>query len=369
MAGAEVGCMIEAEAPPAPLREVAVSAMAGYGRALLAAATAYPKARLIRGDFRLPSLDITVWFSSPRLAALAERTFVTRAAGEAATHIDVYALDPETATWEMPAMAKPEPGFSTRKLEQALVGAGLRGFYHSELRSWQFFDVATATGVMSLSDELALPPWELGSPLRLFLHWGAAAAGHRLTHAATLGHAGCGVLIAAASGSGKSGTALAGVLHGLDSAGDDYVVVQRTEAAVFAYPAFALFKQDREGLQRAGIAERFEDAPLNWHGKVEFDPAALTGRALAPRLEIVALLIPEVAHAARTTFAPARADEAALALAPSGVLQLPGDTQAGFHFLADLARRVPAFRLRLSEDPAEIAAAIGTFLMEMGGER
>ena len=356
--------MIEAEAPFAPLREVAASATAHYGRALLSAATAYPKARLIRRDFRLPLLDMTVWFSSARLAALAERTLITREAGEASTHVEVYALDPETAAWELPATLEPEPGFSTRKLEQVLAADGLRGFYHGESRSWQFFDGASATGVVSLPEELGLPPWELGSPLRLFLHWGAAAAGHRLTHAATLGRAGRGLLIAAVSGSGKSGTALAGILHGLDSAGDDYVVVQRANAAVFAYPAFALFKQDREGLRRAGMAERFRDATLNWHGKVEFDPSALTGRTLAPRLEIVAVLIPEVAHAARTAFAPARASEAALALAPSGVLQLPGDTQAGFHFLADLARRLPAFRLSLSEDPGEIAAAIGAFLAE-----
>ena len=54
--------------------------------------------------------------------------------------------------------------------------------------------------------------------------------------------------------------------------------------------------------------------------------------------------------------------EAALALAPSAVFQLPGDTTQGFRFFAELARRLPAFRVRLSEDPVEIADAIGSFL-------
>ena len=79
-------------------------------------------------------------------------------------------------------------------------------------------------------------------------------------------------------------------------------------------------------------------------------------------MEIGALLIPEVAGLRRTTIEPATARQAALSLAPSGVFQLPGDTTEGFCFLAGLVRRLPAFRVRLSEDPAEIADAIGSFL-------
>jgi hypothetical protein len=126
-----------------------------------------------------------------------------------------------------------------------------------------------------------------------------------------------------------------------------------------------VFKQDREGLRRAGVARSDVDAAeLNWHGKVEFDAARFSPKGLADRMEIGALLIPEIAKLRRTSIERDTARRAALALAPSGVFQLPGDTSTGFGFLTGLARRLPAFRVRLSEDPAEIAEAIGTFLAE-----
>jgi hypothetical protein len=47
---------------------------------------------------------------------------------------------------------------------------------------------------------------------------------------------------------------------------------------------------------------------------------------------------------------------------PSGVLQLSGDQVEGIGFLAHLARNLPAFKIKLSENPVEIADAIRSFL-------
>ena len=60
-----------------------------------------------------------------------------------------------------------------------------------------------ATGVATLPGPLDIPPWESGSPFRLFLHWAYAAAHMRLTHAATLGLDGYGALIVGAERFGK----------------------------------------------------------------------------------------------------------------------------------------------------------------------
>ena len=344
-------------------RRVGYDDLRSYARDRLDAAIAYPRERLLRREFRLPRLDMTIAFSSEALAASCERTLVRRRRDDPpAASLAVHAIDAGAHGWEPPARWREEDGFASRRFEQVLDADGLRGFYHHDAPSWQFYDRKAATGVMTLPGPLDIPPWESGSPFRLFLHWACAAAGMRLTHAATLGIDGRGALIVGASGAGKSGTALAGLLHGLDSVGDDYVLVE-SGPRVTAHAAFRVFKQDRDGLRRAGVAPgTIDDARLNWHGKVEFEAAALVPRGLADRLEIVALLIPSVARLRRTAIEPATTREAALALAPSGVLQLPGDTAGGFAFLADLLRRLPAFRARLSEDPAEIAEAIGSFL-------
>lgn len=355
--------VIRQDASGRPPARVCYENLQAYARNRIGAAVAYPKERLIRRDFRLVRLDMAMWFSSETLADLCERTLVRRKHDDpSAANIEVYAIDAGLGGWEPPALWREDAGFASRDFDRILDAGNLRGFYHHDAPSWQFYDRATATGVVTLPGAMDIPPWESGSPFRLFLHWAYAAANMRLTHAATLGVGGYGALIAGASGSGKSSTALAGLLNGLDSVGDDYVLVEQG-ARVVAHSVFTVFKQDREGLRRAGIAQSDIDAAeLNWHGKIEFEAAKLSPKGLADRMEIGALLIPEVARLRRTAIEPATARQAVLSLAPSGVFQLPGDTTEGFGFLAGLVRQLPAFRVRLSEDPAEIADAIGSFL-------
>jgi hypothetical protein len=303
-----------------------------------------------------------VWFTSGRLLKLCERTLLERQDEELPlSRVVVYAMDAEAEGWAPPAPWE-TAGFSSRELEETLAAGNLRGFYHHDGPSWQLYDRGTARGVQTLPTALDLPPWELASPLRLFLHWAYAAVNMRLTHAGTVGLKGRGALIAGPSGSGKSATTLAGLMNGLDSVGDDYVVVEMG-ARVTAYPVFAVLKQDREGLRRAGVSMPDVDAgQSNWRGKIEFDASAHTPNGLAERMEIGALLLPEIARVRRTVVQRVTAHEAAMTLTPSSVLQLPGDSASGFRFLSGLARRLPAFRVRLSEDPVEIASAISGFL-------
>jgi hypothetical protein len=55
---------------------------------------------------------------------------------------------------------------------------------------------------------------------------------------------------------------------------------------------------------------------------------------------------------------------AMMALAPSNLQQLPGGWRQGMSFTAELARRLPAFSLTLSNDATEIAAAVERFIRE-----
>lgn len=363
MARASAGPVIAGELARPSTATVSMESLQAYAIDRLKAADAYPRERLIRRDFRLAKLDMTVWFASSKLAELCERTLVLHDdADPSATRLEICAMDASLDGWSPPAVWDEGTGFSSRDFDRILGAGGLRGFYHHDVPSWQFYDRAAAKGVQTLVSPLGIPPWESGSPFRLFLHWAYAAAGLRLTHAATLGLNGRGALITGASGSGKSGTTLAGLLNGLESVGDDYVLVEPGSRPI-AHSVFTVFKQDPEGLRRAGIAPSvLQSSDLNWHGKIEFDPRRLAQGGLADRMEICALLLPEIARARRTTMERATVHEAALSLAPSGVFQLPGDTLEGFRFLADLARRLPAYRVKLSEDPAEIAGAIGSFL-------
>ncbi|MBU2194055.1 MAG: serine kinase [Alphaproteobacteria bacterium] len=347
---------------------VSQDGLAAYAGRLLEAARHYPRERLQRRSFAMPGLDLAVWFASPELADLCAAMLLQQDRTAASPHrAEVFALDADADGWDHPAGWDEHAGFSSREFSQILAAAGRRGFYHHDAPSWQFYDPADGFGVQSLPSGLAMPPWEKASPLRLFLHWAYAQAGMRLTHAATLGFDGRGALIVGASGSGKSGTTLAGVMNGLASVGDDYVAVAQGNQ-VTAYPVFRQFKQDPSGLRRAGVRlEAIPDSRLNWHGKIEFDPAGLAPGCIADQLEIRAILLPHVARLERTRIEPVGAREAALALVPSAVFQLPGDAEEGFRFFGSIAKRLPAYRLHLSEDPREIADTIASLLSQEAG--
>jgi hypothetical protein len=350
-------------------RTVSLRDLADYARDRLEAALKYPAERLTRYHVALPALDLDVWHADPALEELCKSRLARRDDDTApGLSAQIYPIDATMQGWEKPAVWDTGAGFMSREFDRTLAAAGLRGFYHHDAPSWQFYDHAAMVGVHTLPVPMAIPPWERGSPLRLFLHWAYAASGRRLTHAATLGLSGRGALMAGASGSGKSSTTLAGLLNGLTSVGDDYVMVER-ERDVVAHAVFRIFKQDNDGLQRVGLKPHEIGAEqLNWHGKYEFDAGKLAPNAFVDRLVIDALILPEIARLPRTQIERVSAHEAALALAPSAVFQLPGAADEGFRFFAQLARRLPGYRIRLSEDPVEIADTIGSLLMKTASQ-
>ena len=344
-------------------RLVSLANLPAYARECLDASTGFPQDGLVANAFGLPGLDLHVQSADRAFSRLCENTIVAHAgAARPGIRADVRVLHAGDRHWPEPAAWDVATGFTSREFDTVLAREGLRGFYYHDAPSWQFYDPVARKGVHTMPHPMAIAPWETGSPLRLFLHWASASAGMRLTHAATLGTGNRGALIVGASGSGKSGTTLAGYLHGLTTAGDDYVLVDEGPT-VTAHAVYRGFKQDEAGLARAGLdVGRIGDATLNWRGKYEFDAMTFRPDAFVGTMPVNAILLPAIARLPRTRIEPVPAKVAALALAPSAVFQLPGDADDAFTFFARLTRQLPAFRVLLSEDPAEIADAIGNHL-------
>lgn len=266
---------------------------------------------------------------------------------------------PEGRTW--PRWA--EPYFREREVEAALTDAPFRLHFHDQTEFWQLYDRKAGRGLQLMRQAGGYPDWDPGSPLRNLIHWALVERGAGLIHAGSLGFGGRGVLLAGTGGSGKSGTVLAGLLHGLDSVGDDYVAIT-PDGGITAHRVFASLKQDPGGFARLGLAGRLtgEAAALNWQGKHLFTFDDLRLPPQPDSLPIAALCLPKVSGAPRTWFEPVSAREAFLALAPSGVTQIPSARAETFRLCAALSRDLPAYRVALGTDPAEIAAAFAGFL-------
>ena len=341
----------------------ATGGLAGLGRALLAQAAALDPVRMRARRFSLPNLTIEAWFSDPDYAELCARNLANGCspATQGRPDLTLYLLDSESAGWPPPPRWMHE-AFDRQTANAELAQAGLRGAYLHDPRVWQFYAESARTGVQLVRRKGAMPAWESGGPLRAFLHWAYAAQQRRLCHAATLGLDGQGILLVGAGGSGKSGTCLAGITHGLDTVGDDYCLVGQGET-VAAYPLFRMPKQDPAGVARA-IGEQADSgfgAP-NWQGKYEIPASMLARQPFVPQLEIRAIVVPRVAHAGRSVLRPVQPGLAMRSFAPSSAFQLPDGEHEAIAFAGALCRRLPCFELELSADAREIAGAIRAFL-------
>ena len=266
----------------------------------------------------------------------------------------------ETAVWG-------EPILDLTRLIARLEEAGLRGDYYHELRYWQLYDPKAGIGVQLMLDASGFPPWEPGAPFRSFLHWDYASRGMRLAHAGTLGVDGRGVMFVGSGGSGKSGTVLAGLLNGLDSVGDDYVLVGLQDGTA-AYPLFRTLKQDPAGWERLGLDARLQrPASLNWQGKYQFRLEDIASRPVPARMAMTAMMVPKVSGTGRTTITPMPRKEAIVALAAPGLMQMTGDRASGFRFFSELTRRLPCYEASLGVDPKEVAETIREFIERTGG--
>jgi len=314
---------------------------------------------------RLPFLSLDIHSFTSDFKSLCDRALVDMQVfgDEPSTRLHVLISDQECR----PDLMMPEldyPSIGLGALISYLESEGIDGCFDSDHLSWQLMSNSLGVGLQQLKKANNFPPWERAFPLRNFLHWSYAAQNRRLMHAGSLGYEGRGVLLAGDGGAGKSGTTLAGVLYGLQSVGDDYLLIDIDASGVSAFPVMALMKQDAKGLTRLGLDIK---DPLfgseNWQSKFEFDFNHLVSGSRAQQLSISAVLLPRITGDTKSRLRPASSRDVMFALMPNNLQQLPGRMKQGFDFVGRLSRELPGYHLELGDDPQEIAETIRNFLL------
>jgi len=216
-----------------------------------------------------------------------------------------------------------------------------------------------------LRDDAALPFWELSSPFRHILHPWFSTRGLQYTHAGAVGGQNGGVLLAGKGGSGKSTTSLLCVSAGMLYAADDYCLTRPGDAQVFSLYNTAKLKGPEDLTRLPEMSGRSFNEDSFEHGGVgkgTFNLSGVWPERMAAGFPLRAILMPTVTGKVDSRLEPCSPAEALLALAPSTVAQLPFSGQEDCLRLAALADKVPAYRLYLGSDLAQIPALIGELL-------
>ena len=246
-------------------------------------------------------------------------------------------------------------------------GQRIRAIMHLDPVIVSLFDPVRSVALYWTHDVARIPIWDWGTPLRVILNEWAKLHGLFLTHSGAVGLPDGGVIFAGKSGSGKSTSALACLGHGaLRYAGDDYSLLSVTgqprvhslysSAKLKGMSDFERFAHllplvvNRDHLERQKALVLLNDA---------FPEKVTTGFPLR------AILVPRVTGRAETTIEPSSPIAALRALAPSTLLQLPGDGKETMARLSTLVRRVPAYTLNAGTAMAGIASSVEALLEQL----
>lgn len=214
----------------------------------------------------------------------------------------------------------------------------------------------------ALFSSLTTLSWERATPFRRILHWWTADHGLQLVHAAAVGHATGGLLLVGRSGSGKSTTALACLEAGLGFAGDDCCLLAPGEPTQ-VHSLYLSGKADaRAATLLPGLRQAFADPPLTIDGKAVLFADQIRPEGVCTGFPLRGIVVPRITRESRSRLSPIRPADALRALAPSTILQMPGNRGVGLKRLAAIVRHLPAWELALGSVPAAAAGTIQDLL-------
>ncbi len=241
-------------------------------------------------------------------------------------------------------------------------GPPVLAFYHPGPDLLSVIDLDAGEAFYWKRDLSPLPYYEAGSPLRTLLHAWMRTQGIQFVHAAAVGTASGGVLLAGKGGSGKSTCALACLNSKLKYAGDDYCMVGWNGPG--GQPWLHSLYNTAKLTGDADLARFPQFAPWVWNRERQADEKAtfflhehLPGR-LIRGFPLRAIVVPIVTGGVSTRLEPCSAREVLLALGPSTLAQLPASGPEDLACVGTLVRSLPSYKLLVGTDLSQIPAAI-----------
>jgi hypothetical protein len=304
--------------------------------------------------YRLAGRVLRVRYLAPELAARFHPTLA---------HLDHVAdpddeLDLDIGCWDRSRtdVAAPPPPWGLDAYLPAArirdhVDGPLRATYDAPARTLCLYDQERRAAVLHTADAHEAPDWMDRAPFRTILTWWAYDRGMAMVHASSVAWGDGAVLLAGASGAGKSTTAMACLAGGLDLLGDDACLV-----SLDACPeVWSVYRRAKLEPDAARWLSSLDDlVVVRTPEQSHVDPGA-RHRHHAP---LRAVLLLQITGTPATRVVPVTRGEALRVLAPSTLSEGGGMARQTFTTLSALVREVPCFRLELGDDLDGVVDAV-----------
>jgi hypothetical protein len=206
------------------------------------------------------------------------------------------------------------------------------------------------------TETIGLP--ERGAPLRTLFNLWLAGQDVQLVHGGAVGHPGGCVLLVGKSGAGKTSTALSCLGSDMRHIGEDYCLLAAGEPPTVA-SLYSSAKVEAEAIERLpGAHELVASMPIELGDKALLDIHRHRPEKMMRSAPLKAILVPRITGRPETTVEPSSAGAAMAAVAPTTMLQLPGNGPSAMRLLSSVVQSVPCMQLDVGTDPALIAPAI-----------
>ncbi len=321
---------------------------------------AFERAAVVRAPIerciRIADHAVRLQISAPTLA---ERLWPAFSGLEAPA-----AEDPDLtiSCWDANAtgVSAPRAPFSVREfLPNGMVRGHAEGrirvTYDIWMRMITVYDRDRRHAWVCVADQSSVPLWLERAPFRTILRWWADDAALVPMHASAVATNGEAIVVAGASGSGKSTTGLACVAAGWEFIADDFCMIT-TGAEPMVHPVYCLAKLEPDALDRLPGLARFVVDPAS--EQLVVDPTSRLGQSARLR----AVLLASVTSSVSTSVTPIDTNTAFRTLVEASVLEGLGAGTRTLGALAALLRTVACAQIELGSDPERVVDMMQTVL-------